>query len=112
MRDRGKKSSIIVVAEGAARGHDVEKYIDAQAGFEARCVVLGHMQRGGSPSAFDRVLALRMGSMAANRLISGYSGEMIGMDRNRLISHPLNYVLGTKKMIDPEKLLLVDVMAR
>ncbi len=112
MRDRGKKSSIIIVAEGAARGHDVEKYIDAQAGFEARCVVLGHMQRGGSPSAFDRVLALRMGSLAANRLISGYSGEMIGMDRNRLVSHPLNYVLGTKKAIDPEKLLLVDVMAR
>jgi 6-phosphofructokinase 1 len=70
------------------------------------------MQRGGSPSAFDRVLALRMGAMAANRLVSGYTGEMIGIDRNKLVSHPLSYVLSTKKTIDPEKLLLVDVMAK
>ena len=112
MRAKGKKSSIIVVAEGAARGSEIERYLDSQEGFEARSIVLGHMQRGGSPSAFDRVLALRMGAMAANRLVSGYTGEMIGIDRNKLVSHPLSYVLSTKKTIDPEKLLLVDVMAK
>lgn len=112
MRQRGKRSSIIVVAEGAARGTDIQEFISQSTGFEARCVVLGHMQRGGSPTAFDRVLALRLGAMAANRLISGYSGEMVGVDRNRMVSHPLSFVLSSSRVIDQEKLLLVDVMSQ
>lgn len=112
MRQRGKRSSIIVVAEGAARGSDIQDFISQSTGFEARCVVLGHMQRGGSPTAFDRVLALRLGALAANRLISGYSGEMVGVDRNRMVSHPLSFVLSSSRVIDQEKLLLVDVMAQ
>lgn len=108
---RGKRSSIIVVAEGAAKAEEVRDSIAAKTGFEARAVVLGHMQRGGSPSAFDRVLALRLGAMAANRLISGYRGEMIGTIGGELVSHPLGYVLSSEREIDPEKLLLADAMA-
>lgn len=111
-RSRGKRSSIIVVAEGAGRASDVRSFIHKNTGFEARYTVLGHMQRGGSPTSFDRVLALRLGAMAANRLISGYSGEMVGVDGNRLVHHPLSYVLSTERTIDPDKLLLVDVMSQ
>lgn len=111
MRERGKNSSIIVVAEGAAKAQDVKEFIDKHAGFDSRYLVLGHMQRGGSPTAFDRVLALRLGAMAANRLISGFSGEMVGVDGGRLVTHPLSYVLSTERVIDPEKLLLVEVMS-
>lgn len=110
-RSRGKRSSIIVVAEGAGRASDVRDFVSKNTGFEARYMVLGHMQRGGSPTAFDRVLALRLGAFAANRLINGYSGEMIGVDGGKLVHNPLSYVLSTDRTIDPERLLLVDVMS-
>ena len=112
MHERGKRSSIIVVAEGAARASDIKDFIQVNTGFEARYLVLGHMQRGGSPTAFDRVLALRLGAHAANRLVSGYSGEMVGVDGGKLVSHPLSYVLSTERTVDPDKLLLVDVMSQ
>jgi 6-phosphofructokinase 1 len=108
---KGKTSSIIIVAEGAARAGDIKEFIQKNTGFEARYLVLGHMQRGGSPTAFDRVLALRLGAFAANRLISGYRGEMAGVDGTGLVSHPLSYVLSTERVIDPEKLLLAEIMA-
>ena len=58
------------------------------------------------------VLALRLGALAANRLISGFRAEMVGIDGTKLVSHPLNYVLSTERTIDPEKLLLAGVMAQ
>jgi 6-phosphofructokinase 1 len=70
------------------------------------------MQRGGTPTAFDRVLGLRLGAFATNRLLSGFRGEMAGVDGNRLVSHPLSYVLSTQRTVDPEKLLLAEVMAQ
>ena len=109
---KGKRSSIIVVAEGAARAADIKDFVERNTGFEARHVVLGHMQRGGSPTAFDRVLALRLGALATNRLLSGFRAEMAGVDGGKLVSHPLSYVLSTDRDIDPEKLLLADVMAQ
>lgn len=112
MHGRGKRSSIIVVAEGAARASDIKDFIQRNTGFEARYLVLGHMQRGGSPTAFDRVLGLRLGAHAANRLLSGFRGEMVGVDGGKLVSHPLSYVLSTERVIDPERLLLVEVMAK
>jgi 6-phosphofructokinase 1 len=70
------------------------------------------MQRGGSPTAFDRVLAMRLGAFAANRLLSGFKGEMVGVDGGKLVSHPLSYVLSTERTINPEKLFLVDVLSQ
>ncbi len=110
--EKGKKSSIIIVAEGVAKASDVKDFVQKTTGFETRHVVLGHMQRGGSPSAFDRVLATRLGSLAANRIIGGYRGEMVGVDGGKLVTHPLGYVLSTARDIDPEKLLLSEAMAK
>lgn len=109
--DKGKKSSIIIVAEGAIRASDVKEFIEKNTGFDTRYLVLGHLQRGGSPTVFDRVLALRLGALATNRLISGFRGEMAGVDGNKLVSHPLTYVLSTERNVDPEKLLLAEVMS-
>lgn len=108
--ERGKKSSVLIVAEGAEKAPKVRDEIEAATGFETRHVVLGHMQRGGSPSAFDRVLAMRLGAYAANRLISGYRGEMVGVEGGKLVSHPLSYVLSAQRMIDPERLILVEAL--
>ncbi len=109
---KGKRSSILIVAEGAAKAETIKDFVQRNTGFETRHVVLGHMQRGGSPSAFDRVLALRLGAHATTRLLSGYRGEMVGVDARDLVSHPLSYVLSTERNLDPERLLLVDVMAQ
>lgn len=109
---KGKRSSIIIVAEGAAKASDVNDFVARHTGFETRHVVLGHMQRGGSPTNFDRVLALRLGALAANRLISGFRGEMVGVDGTKLVSHPLSYVLSTQRQIDPDRLILADVMSQ
>lgn len=109
---RGKRSSIIVTAEGAARASDVKDFIFEHAGIEARYLVLGHMQRGGSPTAFDRVLALRLGALAANRLASGFTGEMVGVDGGKLVCHPLSYVLSHERTLDAERLLLVETMSQ
>ncbi|GAB4125595.1 MAG: 6-phosphofructokinase [Fimbriimonadaceae bacterium] len=109
-RAKGKRSSIIVVAEGAARAADVAEFVSKNTGFETRYLVLGHMQRGGSPTAFDRVLALRLGAFAANRLISGFHGEMVGVYGDKLVANPLSYVLSTQRHIDPDRLLLVEAM--
>ncbi|MBX3095232.1 MAG: 6-phosphofructokinase [Fimbriimonadaceae bacterium] len=110
LRVEGKRSSLIIVAEGAARATDVADFIHRTTGFETRYLVLGHMQRGGSPTAFDRVLAVRLGAYAANRLLSGFMGEMVGVDGGKLVAHPLSYVLSTTKNIDPDRLLLVEAM--
>lgn len=112
MAVKGKRSAIIIVAEGAARAADIKDFMQSNTGFEVRYLVLGHMQRGGSPTSFDRVLALRLGAFAANRLISGFRDEMVGVDGNKLVTHPLSYVLSTERTIDPDKLMLVDVMAQ
>lgn len=109
---KGKRSSIIIVAEGAAKAGDIKEFIQKNTGFEARNLVLGHMQRGGSPTAFDRVLALRLGAFAANRILSGFKGEMAGVDGTKLVAHPLSYVLSSERTIDPEKILLAEVMAQ
>lgn len=110
--EKGKLSSLVIVAEGAAKASDIKDFIQKNTGFEARYLVLGHMQRGGSPTAFDRVLALRLGAFAANRLVDGNWGEMVGVDGSRLVAHSLDYVLHTERAVDPEKLLLAEVMAQ
>lgn len=110
--ERGKKSSIIIVAEGAGSARDITQYIRDELNVVARELVLGHMQRGGSPTAFDRVLATRLGAHAATRLASGDSCFMAGFDGGNIISTPLTKVLSTPRKIDSERLLLADLMAQ
>lgn len=111
-RQKGKSSSIIVVAEGASKGADIADYIQEDTGFETRYISLGHVQRGGSPTAFDRTLALRLGSWAAHRLIAGATCEMAGIEGGKMANRSLEYCLTTERRIDADRLLLLDVMAR
>ncbi|QQK77292.1 6-phosphofructokinase [Salicibibacter cibarius] len=97
---RGKKHSIIIVAEGAASGVNFGKEIQERTGYETRVTVLGHIQRGGSPSAFDRVLASRLAAHATELLIKGKSGRMVGMLANEIDDQPLDYALEKPHHID------------
>ncbi|MDO8987179.1 MAG: 6-phosphofructokinase [Coriobacteriia bacterium] len=76
---RGKKHSMIVVAEGAAHAFGLATDLSKVCGQNVRTVVLGHIQRGGSPSGFDRILASRMGAHAVRALIEGQSGVAVGL---------------------------------
>ena len=106
----GKTNSIIIVAEGAASAYTIQRKLKNMVGYETRITVLGHYQRGGYTSVFDRILASRFGRVAVEALISGHSGEMVGLwdGSVRLIS--LNTVLGTKKLLDYKLLQLANVL--
>lgn len=98
--DRGKKHSIIVVAEGVGSGMDFAKRITEKTSLETRVTVLGYTQRGGSPTAFDRVLASRLGSKAVELLLAGKAGRMVGIENNKLADHDIIEALNKKHIID------------
>ncbi len=110
-RKKGKKSSIVVVAEGAISAVEVCKIISMRMGYEARYLVLGHMQRGGSPCAYDRVLATRMGSFAASRLMAGGGGEYICLQSSQMVHVSLKEGLSSPRPVDEERLRLVEIMS-
>ncbi|MGJ9382402.1 6-phosphofructokinase [Salipaludibacillus neizhouensis] len=100
--DRGKKHSIIMVAEGVGSGVDIGKEIQSKTDLETRVTVLGHIQRGGSPTAQDRVLASRLGAKAVELLLEGQEGKMVGIENNKLVSHNIDEALARGHKIDEE----------
>jgi 6-phosphofructokinase 1 len=98
--ERGKKHSIIVIAEGSGSAVELGKTITDKTGLECRVTVLGHIQRGGSPTAFDRVLASRLGAYAVEQLLSGEKGKMVGIQNNKPIATPISEALGHKHSVD------------
>ncbi len=87
--DRGKQHAVILVAEGAAKAPYIEYELKSRLKRSIRMVVLGHVQRGGSPSAADRILATRFGVEATRLLLGGERGKMVGMVSGRLKAGPL-----------------------
>ena len=111
--EQGKPHFIVVAAEGAPlSAEDIHKYInDTQGTFESRLTVLGHIQRGGSPTAFDRILASRMGTAAVKVLSEGRSGMMIGL-QGRLTEYiPLEKVVGQVRPLDADIYEMAEVLA-
>lgn len=100
--ERGKKHSIIVVAEGVGSAIDIGKHIEEATNFDTRVTVLGHVQRGGSPSAQDRVLASRLGARAVELLIAGKGGRCVGIQDNKLVDHDIIEALAQKHTIDKD----------
>jgi 6-phosphofructokinase 1 len=98
--ERGKKHSILVVAEGIGSAVDIGKQITDRTGIESRVTVLGHIQRGGSPTAFDRVLASRLGAFAVECLLNGEKGKMVGVQNNELVAIPVSEALQQKHKVD------------
>lgn len=101
-KERGKKHSIIVVAEGVGSGFDFGDRIQEATGLETRVTVLGYLQRGGSPTASDRVLASRLGGRAVELLLENKAGRMVGIQNNQLIDHDILEVLSEQHTVDLE----------
>ncbi|MGM8215595.1 6-phosphofructokinase [Bacillaceae bacterium W0354] len=100
--ERGKRHSIILVAEGVGSAVDYANMIKEKLNLETRVTVLGHTQRGGSPTANDRVLASRLGAYSVELLLKGLSGKMVGIENNQLVHHDINEVLNRKDDISDD----------
>lgn len=101
-QERGKKHSIIVVAEGVGSGIEFGDRISKEMNMETRVTVLGHIQRGGSPTGADRVLASRLGAKAVDLLLEGKAGMTVGIQKNELVYHPIDEILDRPHTIDQE----------
>jgi 6-phosphofructokinase 1 len=114
--ERGKSHAIAVVAEGArynaaALAKHFEEHRE-RIGFELRVVKLGHIQRGGTPGAFDRILGTRMGAAAVEYLEQSRFGVLMGLNRGEITATALQDVVGKKKPLDPKLLRLAGILAQ
>ncbi len=109
---RGKTSSIIIVSEGQKAGLTQQLAKDLEKrGYRARVAILGHTQRGGSPSAHDRVLASALGAAAAAYLMAGQSNAMVGVKNGKVVLVPFKQVIGKKKELTNDLLELSQILA-
>lgn len=117
IRDRiaaGKKASIVVVAEGddAGRAFEIAEKLGHGLVMDYRVCVLGHIQRGGAPSAQDRLVASKLGAGAVRALVEGRSGVMVGLVSGRVVETPFEQTWMNDKALDTELLYLMKVLAR
>ncbi|MFZ5802150.1 MAG: 6-phosphofructokinase [Candidatus Omnitrophota bacterium] len=110
---KGKTSSILIVSEGDEEGgaYDVAKKLEARTGQSFRVLVLGHLQRGGSPTALDRRLATELGAYAVEQAIAGKTGVAVGLLHGRLALTPLREAVEKKKTLDPYLLKILPALA-
>jgi 6-phosphofructokinase 1 len=113
---RGKNHALVVVAEGAKYNAEaMAKHFEenkARLGFELRVTRLGHVQRGGAPCAYDRLLATNLGAGAVEALARGESGELIGLVGNQVTATPYKDIVGVKKTLEPRFFALARILAR
>jgi 6-phosphofructokinase 1 len=114
--DRGKAHAIIVVAEGAEHNAErLARYFKEhreRLGFDLRVTILGHIQRGGVPGVFDRLLATRFGAAATEQLARGEHGVLVGLINGEIAATPLEEVVAKKKALDPELFQLARTLAK
>jgi len=111
---RGKPHAIVVVAEGAEyNAQRLAEYFEREhLGYELRVTVLGHVQRGGAPGAFDRLLGTKLGAGAVEALARGEHGVLVGQIKGEVVTTPLSEVAERKKPIDPKLFELAKVLAQ
>lgn len=108
---RGKRHSIIVVCEGAGSGYAISDYIQTCTGQQPRVTVLGYIQRGGSPTAQDRILASRLGAQAVELLRQAQAAHMVAIQGGQIAGLPMREVVGLPHKFDPELLLLSQILS-
>src|SRR5690554_1650013 len=120
---KGRGHSIVVVAEGLfgdpmsgrataeSSAFKVGNYVHEKTGKDTRITILGHLQRGGSPSATDRILGTRFGAKAVEELLAGATEKMIGWNKNMITVSPLRDALGGRNQVDLSLLDLADILA-
>ncbi|MDO5716470.1 MAG: 6-phosphofructokinase [Tissierellia bacterium] len=110
-KNRGKRHHIIVLAEGAGNPYEISEAIQKTAEMETRVTILGHVQRGGTPTVFDRIMASQMGSMAVDLLYNGEKDRAIAINCNKIVSVPIEDALKTQKLFQHELLETAGMLA-
>lgn len=109
--EEGRTNALIIMAEGAGHAHELADKIKDTVGFETRVTVLGHYQRGGAPSVFDRLLGSRFGRKAVELLLSGTKGVMVGLSANMLNTTLLEMVAkGGQKQINGDLIHMAEIL--
>ncbi len=106
----GRSNALIIMAEGAGQAHELAGAIKDAIGFEVRVTVLGHYQRGGSPTVFDRLLGSRFGKKAVELLLEGNTGVMVGLACHALVATLLEEVVRGEKRPQDEILKMAEVL--
>ncbi len=110
--ERGKTHCLVIVTEGAGNPYEIGKYLEDKIGFEMRVTVLGYVQRGGFPSAFDRILGSRLGSAAVEQLLQKQYHHMVILNGDKISAIPIKEVLSHQKPLPDSLYRLADVLAR
>lgn len=110
-RNSGKSHFVVIVAEGIGGAAEIAKDIEALTGIQSRATILGHIQRGGSPSLFDRVMASRMGAKAAELINEGTLNQIVSYNNNKVVGIEINEALNTTKELDEELIALCSMLS-
>ena len=110
-RNRGKLHHIIVLAEGVGNAYEVGSEIEAKTGIETRATILGHIQRGGSPTVFDRVIASKMGYKAVKLLMEDKGGQALGIKCNKIFYQDIEESLEVKREFDTEMYEIAKILS-
>lgn len=110
-RNRGKLHSIIALAEGVGNAYKFADEIEEKTGAETRVTILGHIQRGGTPTAFDRIIASKMGYRSVELLLEGNSGKAIGIKDNGIVDMDFEEAFNVKRSFDNEMLNIAKILS-
>lgn len=110
-KNRGKKHFIVIIAEGVGGAIEASKKIEAITGIESRATILGHIQRGGSPTVYDRVMASRMGAKATELLSEGKFNQVVALKGNEVVGIEIEEALDMTKSIDEKMIELSKILS-
>lgn len=110
-KKRGKKHSIIVLAEGVGNAHEIGQQIIEKTGYDLRVTILGHVQRGGSPCAFDRILASKLGVRAVELLLEGKSARVVGVKDDKVIDMDIHEALSMTRDFDKYTYKMTQILS-
>lgn len=111
-RNKGKRHCIIILAEGApVTSKELSEFIHQHTGMDSRVTVLGHVQRGGSPTSFDRMIASRMGAHAVRILMEGKTSRAVGIDGNQIVDYDIFQALSMKQTPNQELIELAKILS-
>lgn len=108
---RGKLHNLIILAEGVGGAESLGKRVQEVTGIETRATILGHIQRGGSPTAFDRILASRMGARAVELLIDGKSSRVVGIREGKIVDDDIEEALAVERKFDEELYNIANMLS-
>ena len=108
----GKMHNLVLLAEGIGGAFELAKEVEDVTGIETRATILGHIHRGGSPSAYDRVLASKMGAKAVEVLMEGKTSRVIGIRNNEIIDDDIDEALAIERKFDEKLYDIAEVLSK